>query len=154
LFQVITPEIWGRQVIERYEKTKGQIPTFLSGIGNSRRTIKDSYVLVGFFEGLPKQYDAYDKDIAVLNVFFDSTTVMMFTSQQRQSWLDYFSSVGGALGLCIGLSIITVVELVWLCLRIAGQCKAKKPDDDDEVKPYSPPQSRSSSAWKKNIEEN
>jgi hypothetical protein len=26
--------------------------------------------------------------------------------------------VGGLLGLCIGLSIITVIELVWVCLRL------------------------------------
>jgi hypothetical protein len=100
---------------------------------------------------LPKEYDAYNKDFAVLNVFFFTTTVMMFTSQQRQSWIDYFSSVGGALGLCIGMSIITVVELFWLCLRIAGQWTTKEPND--ELKPYSQPRSKSNSARQKNIEE-
>jgi hypothetical protein len=30
------------------------------------------------------------------------------------------ASVGGLLGLCIGLSIVTVLELIWLLLRLTG----------------------------------
>ncbi len=97
-YALFTPQIWGRQVIESNMKRKGKIPGYLANVQSSKRTIKDSYVLKGFFEDLPKEYDAYEKDIAVLNVFFDSTTVMLFKSQRRQSWLDYFSAVGGALG--------------------------------------------------------
>jgi len=95
---------------------------------SSKRSIKESSVLSKFFEGLPNEYDAYEKDIAVLRVFFDSSTVMQFSSQPMQSWIDYFSAVGGALGLCIGLSIITVIEVIWLCLRLCGLCKKKDPD--------------------------
>jgi hypothetical protein len=135
LLQVIRPEIWGRQVLENFQQTQGNIPSYLSFVDSSKRTIKNSYVLTNFFRGLTKDYDAYEKDIAVLEVFFDTSTVMKFQSQKSQSWLDYLSSVGGALGLCIGLSIITVVELVWLCLRIAGQCKSE-PMDKDEVTPF------------------
>ncbi len=135
LLQVIRPEIWGRQVLENFQQTQGNIPSYLSFVDSSKRTIKNSYVLTNFFRGLIKDYDAYEKDIAVLEVFFDTSTVMKFQSQKSQSWLDYLSSVGGALGLCIGLSIITVVELVWLCLRIAGQFKSE-PMDKDEVTPF------------------
>jgi hypothetical protein len=34
--------------------------------------------------------------------------------------LDFLASVGGLLGLCIGLSIVTVLELIWLLLRLTG----------------------------------
>ena len=151
---MITPEIWGRQVLDDYQQSQGSVPSYLSYIDSSKRTIKDSYVLSNFFRGLPKDYDAYEKDIAVLEVFFGTSTVMKFQSQKSQSWLDYLSSVGGALGLCIGLSIITVVELVWLCLRIAGQCTSE-PTDKDEVKPFTETNalpSREGSAWKKETE--
>jgi len=84
---------------------------------------------------LPKDYDAYEKDIAVLEVFFDTPTLMMFKSQKRQSWLDYLSNVGGAFGLCNGLCIITVIEFIWVCLKIGGQCKSTS-EDLDEVKPF------------------
>ncbi len=29
--------------------------------------------------------------------------------------------MGGLLGLCIGLSIVTIVEILWLCLRLIGK---------------------------------
>ena len=156
MLQVITPEIWGRQVLENFAKKSGGIPAYMSYIQNSKRTIKDSYLLRNFFSGNSKEYDAYDKDIAVLNVFFGTSTVMSFNSQKRQSWLDYLSSVGGALGLCIGLSIITVVELVWLCLRVAGRCEPQQ-SDPDQVEPFVEKDlqdSRASSAWKTKIENN
>jgi len=35
--------------------------------------------------------------------------------------IQYFSNVGGLLGLCIGLSIVTIVEILWLCLRLIGK---------------------------------
>jgi hypothetical protein len=136
LENVTKPQIWGRQIIEQYVRRNKTLPASLTNkIQSSKRTIKRSYVFSNFFEDLPKEYDAYDKDIAVLTVFFDSTTVMMFKSQRRQSWLDYFANVGGALGLCIGLSIITVVEIVWLCLRMGGLCHAEK-SNPDQVEPF------------------
>jgi hypothetical protein len=142
---VTKPQIWGRQVIDQFMKSRGKIPTYLGNVESSYRKIKDSYVLRDFFHGLPKEYDAYEKDIAILNVFFDSATVMKFKSQKRQSWTDYFANVGGALGLCIGLSIITVVELIWLCLRMCGLCKRtdKDPNEVQEFEDLKP-----ASAWR------
>jgi len=32
--------------------------------------------------------------------------------------IDYFSTVGGLLGLCIGISIVTIIELIWLALDV------------------------------------
>ena len=122
---MISPEIWGRQVLEDYQRSQGSVPSYLSFIASSKRKIKDSYVLSNFFRGLPKDYDAYDKDIAVLNVYFDSTTVLKLKSEKRQTWIDYFSSVGGAMGLCIGLSIVTIVELFWVCLTMFKQYQKK-----------------------------
>ena len=125
------PEIWGRQVIDHFMNLTGKIPDFLSNVTSSKRTIKRSYLINDLFEGIPRDYDAYDKDIAVLNVFFDASTVMMFNSESRQSWIDYLSNVGGALGLCIGLSSITIIELIWVFLRMFFQCFRKVPNSND-----------------------
>jgi hypothetical protein len=122
----IRPQLWAREVIEGFVKKGGKIPDYLSGIVSGKRTIKNSYVLQDFFPGLLKEYDAFVKDIAVIKVFFDSSTVMQFRSKPSQTWTDYFSSVGGALGLCIGLSIMTVIEIVWLICRMGGFCKKRK----------------------------
>ena len=123
---ITKPEIWGRQVLDYYLNQTGKIPDYLSNITSSKRMVKKSYLLNYVFPGLSREYDAFDKDIAVLTVFFDSTTVMAFNSASTQSWIDYWSNVGGALGLCIGLSIITVVEMFWLCLSFVGIVNSKK----------------------------
>ena len=123
------PKIWARQVIENFMATKGKIPLYLSNLESSKRIIKESYILPKFFEGLSKDYDAFEKDIAVLKVFFDSSTVIQFKSELRQSWIDYFAAVGGALGLCIGLSLMTIVEIFWLCFRIVVLVRKTKPNE-------------------------
>ena len=132
----LSPQIWAQQVFDDFMKKKGKVPAYLSQLESSIRTVKDSYVLANFFPSLNKKYDAYEKDIAVLKVFFDSPTVMQFKSQPRQSWTDYFAAVGGALGLCIGLSIMTIIEFIFLCFQMGGTCK-KNENDPDEVKKFS-----------------
>ena len=67
---------------------------------------------------MPTEYNAYTEDIAVVQVFFEPAAVFLFGSQPSQTWIDYFSTVGGLLGLCIGISIVTVIELVWLALSL------------------------------------
>jgi hypothetical protein len=34
------------------------------------------------------------------------------------TWIDYFSTVGGLLGLVLGMGFISFIELFWLALRI------------------------------------
>jgi hypothetical protein len=122
------PEMWGKQVSEYLtEHPSASTPTLLSKITSSKRTIKKSFVLHDLFTDLYNDYDAYEKDIGVLNVYFDSTTVLKLKSEKRQTWIDYFSSVGGALGLCIGLSIVTIFEMLWVCLTMLKQY-GKNPD--------------------------
>ena len=118
----ISPQSWAQPVLDHYKANGGKVPLYLSKLVSSTRTIKDSRVLNNFLPGLSKDYDAYQKDIAVLKVFFDSPTLMQFESQPRQTWIDYFAAVGGALGLCIGLSAMTLMELVFLSLRLGGFC--------------------------------
>ena len=135
LKDTINPQIWVQQVIDGFLATEGKVPKYLAPMVSNIRNVKDSYILQNFFPGLPKKYDAFEKDIAVVNVFFDTSTVMQFQSLPSQSWIGYFSNVGGALGLCIGLSIMTLMELVFLCFRVGGLCK-KNEIHPTEVKPF------------------
>jgi hypothetical protein len=45
---------------------------------------------------------------------------MEYQTFPSQTWISFFSTIGGLLGLCIGLSIVTFIELFWLVLRIAA----------------------------------
>ena len=66
-------------------------------------------------------YDAYEKDIAILQIYFKSPTIIEYGTFPSQTWIDFFSSIGGLLGLCIGMSIVTFIEIFWLILQIGAQ---------------------------------
>ena len=84
---------------------------------------KDSFKrqLMTTIQGKPifEEYDAYEDDIAMVQVFFEPSAVFLFGSQPSQTWIDYFSTVGGLLGLCIGISIVSIIELLWLAVKLA-----------------------------------
>ncbi len=42
-------------------------------------------------------------------------------TQVTMSWIDYFSAVGGLLGLVLGMGIVSVVEIIWLALRLIAR---------------------------------
>ena len=63
-------------------------------------------------------YDAYQRDIAMVTFFFESTTVFEYTREQRMTLIQYISQVGGLMGLCIGFSFISAAELIyWFTIR-------------------------------------
>ena len=87
-------------------------------------------------------YNAYDRDIAVVNIFFGESTVFgerkqnkiwnnyiksikfflsssEFERSKKMTWFDFFSSIGGICGLCLGMSAISIVEFIyWFTVRL------------------------------------
>ena len=83
----ISPPVWGKQVYNHFMNLTNTVPDFVSKITSNQRTVKKSYQQHDFFINRGQTvYDAFDQDIAILNVFFDSTTVMQFKTESRQSW--------------------------------------------------------------------
>jgi hypothetical protein len=70
------------------------------------------------FNPVNESYDAFEKDIALAQFYFKSASVLEFQTDVSQTWIDFFSAIGGLLGLCIGISIVTFVELFWLLFRV------------------------------------
>ena len=89
--------------------------------------------IYGAFLKKDQAYDMYEKDIAVVHVYFESPTVIEFQKQQTMTeyrhnmhliyttdlnfWnrIDFVAQMGGILGLCLGFSIISGFEIVyWL----------------------------------------
>ena len=66
-------------------------------------------------------YDALQNDIAKVEIFFKSTTTMKVKKNVTMTWIDYFSNVGGILGLVLGIGIISVFELIWLNYRMVSR---------------------------------
>ena len=95
----------------------------LQNITTTNRTHAATIPTGDVFKLIPKYYDAFDRDIAMVNRIFQKSTAVLMGSQNSMTWIDYFATVGGLLGLVLGMGFISFVELFWLCLRIVSrQC--------------------------------
>ena len=78
-------------------------------------------------------YDAYEKDIASVHFYFEKTTVLQFHRQNRITPLEIASQVGGLLGLCLGFSIASGVEIVyWMFFRLCCRMKREPAEVADD----------------------
>ena len=88
------PPIFGRSVYSEYEQKTGSIPSFVqNSVATSERfhssTIKGGDV----FSTADQSYDAYDKDIALLHIYFKRSTVFQLGTQPTMTWIDFLSQV-------------------------------------------------------------
>merc|ERR1719192_1323804 len=65
------------------------------------------------------KYNAFDKDIAVVHFFFQEPSVFQFKRAQSMTWIGFISQMGGLLGLFLGFSLISGIELLyWFSMRL------------------------------------
>jgi len=107
------PTMFGSQVAAEFRAKQVYSP-LLRSLESSIR----NYTYENVFQQNPKFYDAFEKDIAVVEVFFSKPTIFQIGRKAKMTWIDYFSAVGGLLGLVLGMGIVSFVELLWICLRM------------------------------------
>ncbi len=111
------PTKFSKQVISEYLLTRNKtIPTFLNKYESNARPLSN----LDYFTQTETTYDAYALDIAMVEVYFRTSTVIQLGSQPLMTWVDYFSTVGGLLGLVLGMGIVSLVELFWLLIRLCS----------------------------------
>ncbi len=108
------PQMWGKLALDKIKNNSKINENLKSKIVSSKRFLKPRWYKDNFVTNSVFEYDAYHSDIAILNVFFETPTVLEYTTQQSKTWLDFISSVGGNGGLFIGFSIVTLLEIIWL----------------------------------------
>ena len=70
-------------------------------------------------------YDAFEKDIGLINVFFSDRSILMYVKKNRMSNFDFLSQIGGSIGLAMGISIISFIEIIyWFTIRFCGNILA------------------------------
>lgn len=111
----LSPDKFAQQVLDEYA-AKGKTEPFLSSLKSAIRTYPEEV-----FTQNPTTYDAFEKDIAVVEIYFEKPTIFQMGSQPRMTWVDYLSNVGGLLGLVLGMGIVSFIELIWLCLRVLAK---------------------------------
>ena len=63
-------------------------------------------------------YDAYDSDIAMVTFFFDKSEYPEYGKEERMTLIQFISQIGGLMGLCMGFSFISAIEIFyWFILR-------------------------------------
>ena len=64
------------------------------------------------------EYNAYEEDIAVVQFFFSKPTIPNLRKSARNTPTQFLSEVGGIFGLCLGCSLISVLEVIyWIGLK-------------------------------------
>ena len=116
------PQIWAKQVLDELSASKDNqlINQINYRIKSSQRRYFTDIFTPGNFNLENDSYNAYEKDIAIVQFYFKTATIMEFETTPSQTWVSFLSTIGGLLGLCIGLSIMTLVEIFWLSLNIVS----------------------------------
>jgi len=63
-------------------------------------------------------YSPFERDIAKVQVYFKTATLIQYGSHPYMTWVDFFSNIGGTLGLVLGMGIVSLFELFWLGFRL------------------------------------
>ena len=66
-------------------------------------------------------YNAYEKDIGIINVYFGQRDGLKYETANRMGYSDFIYQIGGSLGFVMGVSMISIVELFyWIFFRVLG----------------------------------
>ncbi len=88
---------------------------------NNTRYFYETYPSRDILRKNVKSYNAFDEDIAIVQLYFEKATAFQIYRQASMNWLDYLANVGGLLGLVLGMGFISMFEIVWLCCRFAAK---------------------------------
>lgn len=113
------PNMFGHQVFEEYNKTLKKNPDYIKCLRSNIREVSEDLLQRGTFNSSKIiSYDAFEKDISMLQVFFDSVAVIKFETVPRLNWVNFISNIGGLMGLCLGFNVFTLIEVISLMFEI------------------------------------
>ena len=131
----MNPPIWNKQVENEYTVTLGKdkVPEYIKPnqlkMANIRKYViseRDAASLT-FQSESKEEYDAFEKDISIVDFYFSKSTIVQFKRSERMTWVDYISQIGGLLGLAMGFSIISAIEIVyWVTIRLCRNINSRK----------------------------
>ena len=86
--------------------------------------LKSSLMFPSEIEGNPS-YDAFERDIGIVNIYFGNDHTIKYVKKNKMSAFDFLSQIGGSIGLAMGISIISVVEIIyWFTVRLFRNIRA------------------------------
>ena len=70
------------------------------------------------YKGSLVTYDDVKSSVVVLNIFYDDLSHTEVTESVKITVNQMFSNIGGALGLCIGMSVMSLIEILEILVEI------------------------------------
>ena len=125
----VHPPMWAEQIEQEYLSSMGNVPEYIKSGDSEMTNVRGENVLEEDSEGSGDKpiYDAFEQDIAVVNFYFSKSTIVQFKRVGRLSWIEYLCQIGGILGLALGISIISGVELIyWITIRLIRNMQSMK----------------------------
>ncbi len=117
------PTLYASQIYAYYKSAYGYVPDFIQKkVVPSTRLRRQQYLAPETNLGVADiLVDAFAWDVAKVEIFFKTPTVLQYESYAKMSWIDFYSNIGGILGLVLGMGIISIFELIWFQLRITSR---------------------------------
>ena len=142
----INPPIWFNLVEDEFKGANIDIPEYAKPnltqrkLSNIRKSIvnpdmiKDLTLLTHYKNN--EDYNAFEKDIAIANFYFDQSSIVQFKRTKRMTMTDYISQMGGLLGLGIGFSFVSAVEIIyWITIRLFRNITDSNKVDNKQERP-------------------
>ena len=60
-----------------------------------------------------QDYNAFEQDISIVNFYFEQAFVQCYKRQPSLNIQDFIAGVGGLFGLAVGMSLISMFEIIW-----------------------------------------
>ena len=121
------PALYGQNVVDQYLSDINEVPDVISTLVQSNTRIFADARSSGrqIFEATNKMsptYDAYKKDIAIVNFFFETNTIFAYERDLKLTLIQYISQIGGLFGLFLGFSLISAFEIIfWFAIKFTRE---------------------------------
>ena len=121
----INPAPWISLAQNEYRRSNETIPWYLATISPNKRAnstrfsderIRKQEDGNELFSWDTEKYDAYKKDIGIVNVFFAQKQISKFVTKNKMTNFDFVYQIGGSLGFVMGISMVSLTEIAYWIL--------------------------------------
>ena len=120
----LKPEIWTEKILKQYEKNNITLPGYFKKLSNPIRKLPND---IFSLDEENESYNAYEQDIAIVNFFYNKPTTMKYLKFSKTTFDGFLSQIGGSWGLYLGISLMSVLEIIyWFTFGLCKSMKKKK----------------------------
>ncbi len=85
------------------------------------RTYQNNLNKYSLGRNMETTYDAFDIDFAPVDIYYHKSSVLQLGRESKMNWIDFLSTVGGLLGLVLGMGFVSFIEVFWLWIRVLSR---------------------------------